>query len=147
MPNVHVYYDSTLGEEQPIHLKSNLKPASNDFGCICKQIWEDQCCMKACTTINMTKWHCLKMCVKLIITTKTFLPSSCLLSERLSLVTCKQGADHFTRMMWFDFIKWRFHFIRGRFHYSESIKYCQNIWYKTAFHLNLITDTCTQHER
>ena len=43
----------------------------------------------------------------------------------LSLVTCKQRADHFTPMMWFDFIKWRFYFIRGRFHYSECIKYCE----------------------
>ena len=44
-------------------------------------------------------------------------------SGRLSLVTCKQRADHFTPMMWFDFIKWRFHFIRGQSHYSECIKY------------------------
>ena len=31
-------------------------------------------------------------------------------------------------MMWFDFIKWRFHFIRGRFHYSECIRYCQRVF-------------------
>ena len=41
------------------------------------------------------------------------------------MVTCKQRTDHFTPMMWFDFIEWRFHFIRGRFHNSECMKYCQ----------------------
>ena len=74
----------------------------------------------------MTKWHCSRICIKLVISTKNFFLSSlCLWSERLSLVTCKQRADHFTAMVWFDFIKWRFHFIRRRFHYSECIKYCQ----------------------
>ena len=29
-------------------------------------------------------------------------------------------------MMWFDFIRRRFHFIRGQFHYSNCIKYNQN---------------------
>ena len=58
--------------------------------------------------------------------TKLFSPSLCFLSEQLSLATCKQRADHFTPMLWFDFNKWRFHFIRGRFHYSDYIKYCQN---------------------
>ena len=67
--------------------------------------------------------------------------SSAALSEWLSLVTCKQRADHFTPMMWFDFIRWRFHLIRGRFHHSDCIKYNQII-----FHLKLIIDTCTQHE-
>ena len=57
---------------------------------------------------------------------KLSLPSLCLLSEQLSLVTCKQRADHFTPMMWVDSInKWRFHFLRARFHYFECIKYCQ----------------------
>ena len=48
------------------------------------------------------------------------------MGERLSLVTCKQTADHFTPIMWFDFISWRFHFIKGRFHHSNCIKYNQN---------------------
>ena len=42
------------------------------------------------------------------------------------MVTCKQRADHFTPMMWFDFVRWRFHLIRGRFHYSNCIRYNQN---------------------
>ena len=42
------------------------------------------------------------------------------------MVTCKQRAGNFTPMMWFDFIRWRFHFIKGRFHYSNCIKYNQN---------------------
>ena len=50
---------------------------------------------------------------------KTFIRSLCYLSELLSLVTCKQRADHSTPMMWFDFIRWRFHFIRKLFHYSN----------------------------
>ena len=44
----------------------------------------------------------------------------------LSLVTCKQRADHFTPIVWFDFIRGRFHFIRRLFHYSNYIKYNQN---------------------
>ena len=41
------------------------------------------------------------------------------------MVTRKQRADHFTPMMWFDTINWRFHFIGGQFHYCECIKYYQ----------------------
>ena len=41
------------------------------------------------------------------------------------MVTCKQRADHFTPMMWFDFVRWRFHFIRRLFHYLNYIKYNQ----------------------
>ena len=50
----------------------SLKPASNDFGCICKQIWKDQFRMKAYITINWTKLYCPKLCIKLIITMKNF---------------------------------------------------------------------------
>ena len=57
---------------------------------------------------------------------KSFLTSLCHLNERLSLVTYKQRAVHFIPMMWFDFIRWRFHFIRGRFHYLNCIKHNQN---------------------
>ena len=42
------------------------------------------------------------------------------------LLACKQRADHFTPMMWFDLIRWRFHLIRRRFHYSNCIRYNQN---------------------
>ena len=42
------------------------------------------------------------------------------------MVTCKQRADHFTPMMWIEFIRWRFHLIRGRFHYSNCIRLNQN---------------------
>ena len=49
-----------------------VKPASNDFGCICKQIWKEQFCMKAYITINRTKLYCPKLCMKLIITMKNF---------------------------------------------------------------------------
>ena len=87
-----------------------------------------QCRIKAYTTINMTKWHCSRICINLLISTKTFLPSIGLLSERLSLVTCKQRVDHFTPMVWFDLIKWPFHFTRGRLHYSEYIRYCQKTY-------------------
>ena len=38
--------------------------------------------------------------------------------EYVVSLSCKQRAEHFTRIMWFYFIKWRFHFIRGRFHNS-----------------------------
>ena len=79
------------------------KLASNNFRCICEQIWKGVCRMKACTTINMTKGCCFRVCVKLIITTKNFLPSLCLLPEWPSLVTCKHKADHFTPMMWLDY--------------------------------------------
>ena len=50
----------------------HIKPASNDFGCIGEQIWKDQSSMKARTTINMTKWHCSRIRIELIITTKNF---------------------------------------------------------------------------
>ena len=48
------------------------------------------------------------------------------LSDQLLLVTCKQRADHFTSMMWFDFTRWLYHFIEGRSHHSDCIKYSQN---------------------
>ena len=57
---------------------------------------------------------------------KTFSHTLCYLSELLSLNTCKQRADYLTPMMWFDFIRWRFHFIRRLFHNSNYIKYNQN---------------------
>ena len=77
-----------------------IKPASNDFGCICEQSWKDQCSMEVYITINHTKSYCSKLLIKLVITTKNFfLHSLCYLSELLSLVTCKQRADHFTPMM------------------------------------------------
>ena len=77
--------------------------------------------------INRTKWYCSKLLIKWVITTKKlFLHSLCYLSEPLSLVACKQRADHFTPIMWFYFIRWRFHFIRRLFHYSNLIKYNQN---------------------
>ena len=49
-----------------------IKPASNDFVCICKQIWKEQFRMKAYITINQTKLYCPKLCIKLIITMKNF---------------------------------------------------------------------------
>ena len=102
-------------------LSSSVEPASNDFGCICEQSWKDQCSMEVYITINRTKSYCSKLLIKLVITTKNFffLHSLYYLSELLSLVTCKQRADHFTPMMWFDFIRWRFHFTRRLFHYSN----------------------------
>ena len=103
-----------------------FKPASNHFGCICEQIRNELCCMKSYITINRTKWYCSKLCINLIITMIFFLHSLCHLSEQLPLVTCKQRASHFTPMMWFDFIRWQFHFIRGRFHYSNCIKFNHN---------------------
>ena len=51
---------------------SMFKPASNDFGCICEQIWKDQCSMEVYITINRTKWCCSKLLIKLVITTKNF---------------------------------------------------------------------------
>ena len=55
-----------------------------------------------------------------------FFPSLCLLSEQLSLVTCKQSADYFTPVLWFDFIRWRVHFIMGLIPYLDCNKYSQN---------------------
>ena len=49
-----------------------LKPASNDFGCICEQIWKDRCSMEVYITINRTKWCRSKSLIKLVITTKNF---------------------------------------------------------------------------
>ena len=49
-----------------------FKPASNDFGCICEEIWKDQCSMEVYITINWTKWCCSKLLIKLVIATKTF---------------------------------------------------------------------------
>ena len=101
-------------------LKNVFKPASNDFECICEQSWKDQCSMEVYNTIIRTKSYCSKLLTKLVITTKNFfLYSLCYLSELLPLVTCKQRADHFTPMMWFEFIRWRFHFIRRLFLYSN----------------------------
>ena len=50
----------------------NVKPASNDFGCICEQIWKDQCSIEVYITINRTKWYCSKLLIKWVITTKIF---------------------------------------------------------------------------
>ena len=116
-----------LSQLEPCYnLANQFKPASSDLGCICKHIRKEQLCMKAYITINRTKLYPLKLCIKLITTTKNFLHLLCHLSELLSLVTCKQRADHFTPIMWFDFIRWRFHLIRGQFHYSNCIRYNQN---------------------
>ena len=49
---------------------SILKPASNDFGCICEQIWKEQCRMEAYIAINWAKWYCSKLLIRLVITTK-----------------------------------------------------------------------------
>ena len=49
-----------------------FKPASNDFGSICKKIWKEQFRMKAYITTNRTKLYCPKLCIKLIITMKNF---------------------------------------------------------------------------
>ena len=88
--------------------------------------WKEQCRMTAYITINPTMCYCSKLSIRLVITTtKNFSHSFCHLSELLSLVTCKQRADHFTPMMWFDFIRWRFHFIKRLFRYSNYIKYNQ----------------------
>ena len=51
---------------------SLVKPASNDFGCICKQIGKEQFRVKAYITTNRTKLYCPKLCIKLIITMKNF---------------------------------------------------------------------------
>ena len=50
-----------------------IKPASNDLGCICEQIWKEQCRMKAYNTINRTKWYCSKLLIRLAIATKNCL--------------------------------------------------------------------------
>ena len=95
-----------------------------------------------------TKWYCFRICMKFIIShSKTVLPSLCLLSERPSWVVCKQRTDNFTQTMWFDIIKWWSHFTRGGFTIRTASNTIKVIWYKIAFHLKLITDTCTQHER
>ena len=62
-------------EPMLIRLKivGDVKPASNDVGCICEQIWKEQCRMKTCIAVNLTKWYCPKMGIKLIITIKKFL--------------------------------------------------------------------------
>ena len=49
-----------------------IKPASNDSGCICEQIWKDQCSMGVYITINRTKWYCSKLLIHLVITTINF---------------------------------------------------------------------------
>ena len=49
-----------------------IKPASNDFGCICEQIWKDQCSMEVYITINRTNWYCSNLLIKWIITNKNF---------------------------------------------------------------------------
>ena len=49
-----------------------LKPASNDFECICEQSWKDQCSMEVYNTIIRTKSYCSKLLTKLVITTKNF---------------------------------------------------------------------------
>ena len=58
----------------PLELVVELKPASNDFGCICEQIWKDQCSMEVdlYITINRAKWYCSKSLIKLVISTKNF---------------------------------------------------------------------------
>ena len=53
-------------------LLTDIKPASNDFGCICEQIWKDQCSMEVYITINRTKWCCSKSLIKLVMTTTNF---------------------------------------------------------------------------
>ena len=55
-----------------MYSKTNVKPASNDFGCICEEIWKDQCSMEVYITINRTKWCCSKLLIKLVVATKTF---------------------------------------------------------------------------
>ena len=49
-----------------------IKPASNDFECICEQSWKDQCSMEVYNTIIRTKSYCSKLLTKLVITTKNF---------------------------------------------------------------------------
>ena len=50
-----------------------IKPASNNAGCICEQIWKEQCCMKTYIAVNLTKWYCSKICIKLVTTIKNVL--------------------------------------------------------------------------
>ena len=71
--------------------------------------------------------------MKLVVTMKTFLLSLCHLSERLSSVTYKHRAEHLTPMMWFDIIRWQFHFIRGRLYSSNCVK-LQSKWCDTKLH-------------
>ena len=52
---------------------SELKPASNDVGCICEQIWKEQCRMKTYIAVNLTKWYWSKICITLVKTIKNFL--------------------------------------------------------------------------
>ena len=52
---------------------NTVKLASNDVGCICEQIWKEQCRMKTYIAVNMTKWYWSKMCIKLVITINNFL--------------------------------------------------------------------------
>ena len=119
-----------------------LKPASNDFGCVCEQIWREQCRLKAYIAINRTKWYCFRICIKLVLT-MTKLTSLWHLSERLSLVKCYQRADHYIPTIFFHFIRWRFHSIRGRYHYSNCFNGIKMMWHKTTFNLKLIIGTCT----
>ena len=49
-----------------------IQLASNNVGCISEQIWKEQCRMKVYTTINMTKWRCPRIGLKLVNTTKNF---------------------------------------------------------------------------
>ena len=127
--------------------KFELKPASNDVGCICEQIGKEQCRMKAFIAIDMNEWHCSKICIKWLITTKNFL--------------------YLRYASWVSSYHW-LHVSKGR---TILLQWCEltqstsdgstssghgstilsasntvkKIWYKTAFYLKLITDTCTQH--
>ena len=58
------------GNRWMAHIIHSVKLASNDFGCMCEQIWKEQCRMKAYITINWTKWFCSKSLIKFIITMK-----------------------------------------------------------------------------
>ena len=95
--------------------------------------------MKACITINQTKWYysgiwMLKSCKNQ--TRFTFVMLS---SEWLSLVICRQRADHFTPTSSGDGST-----TSGEYSTiwiaSNTLKMA---WYKIAFHWKLITNTCT----
>ena len=56
----------------PLGVICDIKPATNDFGCICGQIWKKQCRMKAYIAINQNKWYQPKLCKKLVLAMKNF---------------------------------------------------------------------------
>ena len=131
------------------HGLKDIKPASNNVGCICEQIWKDQWGMKVWISMNRAKWSCSRICIKLVITIENYFTFVKPLTWAAIIGYMKsKGRPFYTNdVIWLNQVTVPLYQRTVPLLELRQIQ-MEMIWYKIANHLKLIdiTDTCTQHQ-